>query len=406
MRSFGRYAIYYNCTHIVCMSRSDQLTVRLHRRSAGMRKQHIAPLSSLKTLRLEGFRSFHDYKLEDFARVNVLVGPNNCGKTSILEAAHILISRGHPHVLLNIARRRGEEGNFVGESERETPVITHFFYDHQLTENTSFSLFGENHGEIVAKLQLPDENREGWNHYGDPDFPVAFEFTIGTGDRKDHPVFWISQFGEAIGASSIRMRRLWREISSKSTRVQFIAPDSIGASDTRNMWDTVQREGQEREVVEALKILVCDLESIHFLTADRSTNSSNRAGILVGMTSKDSRTPLGSCGDGMRRLLALSLSLIQVSHGCLLVDEIDAGFHWSVMKDMWRLVVETARRLQIQVFATTHSFDCIRGLAAYAESKKDAGEVAMYKIDRSLKEAVRIDAEGLQYMVKNEIEMR
>ena len=57
----------------------------------------------------------------------------------------------------------------------------------------------------------------------------------------------------------------------------------------------------------------------------------------------------------MRRLLALSLSLIRTEQGILLVDEIDTGLHWTVMEEMWRLVVETARRSSVQVFATTHS---------------------------------------------------
>ena len=109
----------------------------------------------------------------------------------------------------------------------------------------------------------------------------------------------------------------------------------------------------------------------------------------------------------MRRLLALSLSLIRTEQGILLVDEIDTGLHWTVMEEMWRLVVETARRSSVQVFATTHSYDCIRGLASLVESRPDlAGDVSIQKIERSLKEAVRFDAKDIRAAVEQNVELR
>ena len=109
----------------------------------------------------------------------------------------------------------------------------------------------------------------------------------------------------------------------------------------------------------------------------------------------------------MRRLLALSLSLMRTANGFLLIDEIDTGLHWTVMEEMWRLVVETARRSSIQVFATTHSYDCIRGLASLVESRPDlAGDVSVQKIERSLKKAVGFDAADVRAVVEQNVEVR
>ena len=69
-------------------------------------------------------------------------------------------------------------------------------------------------------------------------------------------------------------------------------------------------------------------------------------------------------GDGIWRLLALALSLVRARRGVLMIDEIDTGLHYSALEDMWRLVGLTAKRLDIQVFATTHSSDCWKALAA------------------------------------------
>ncbi|NEQ98788.1 MAG: AAA family ATPase [Cyanothece sp. SIO2G6] len=62
----------------------------------------------LKSLSIENFRCFKKFDLNPLGRVNLLVGKNNCGKTSILEAIHILCSSQNPDPLKNIMIRRGD----------------------------------------------------------------------------------------------------------------------------------------------------------------------------------------------------------------------------------------------------------------------------------------------------------
>ena len=173
----------------------------------------------------------------------------------------------------------------------------------------------------------------------------------------------------------------------------------------RIMWDGVLAEGRESEVINAMKLLESDLDSIHFLTDDAYRGTSG--GVLIGSRKSGRRVPLGSFGDGMRRLLALSLSLVRTSDGFLLLDEIDTGLHFSAMEEMWRLVVNIARESNVQVFATTHSYDCIQGLAALVESNPGlASEVSVQKIEPSLAEAVSLDAEQVRVAVRQDIEVR
>ena len=62
----------------------------------------------IRNLKLEKYRGFDSYELTELSRVNLLVGKNNCGKTSILEAIDLFVSEGHPSVLEQCADRRGE----------------------------------------------------------------------------------------------------------------------------------------------------------------------------------------------------------------------------------------------------------------------------------------------------------
>ena len=109
----------------------------------------------------------------------------------------------------------------------------------------------------------------------------------------------------------------------------------------------------------------------------------------------------------MRRLLALRLSFVGAANGYLLIDEIDTGLHWTVMEDMWQFVVEVARKLNVQIFATTHSYDCIRGLGLLLQSRQDLmDQVSVQKVDTSLPQAVCLRGDQIKIAVEQDIEVR
>jgi hypothetical protein len=176
----------------------------------------------------------------------------------------------------------------------------------------------------------------------------------------------------------------------------------------RAMWDEILVAGREEQVVVAMNILDSSLEDIYFLSGIASDGFRRSQGSIVIRTKgAKRRIPLGSFGDGMRRLLAISLALIQTRDGVLLIDEVDTGFHYSIMGDLWKLIVSTAINSNVQVFATTHSLDCINGLAWMCEHEPDlADEVSLQKLDRRLDIAVALHADEIQIADEQHIEMR
>lgn len=90
-----------------------------------------------------------------------------------------------------------------------------------------------------------------------------------------------------------------------------------------------------------------------------------------------------------------------------MIDEIDTGLHWTVMADMWRLVIETSRRSGTQVLASTHSLDCIRGLASLLGKRPDlADEVSVHKLERRIGRSARFGAEEILAATDLDIELR
>ena len=361
----------------------------------------------LGKLKLDGYRGFDAYELTDLARVNLLVGKNNCGKTSVLEAVHFLVSKGDPAVLIHSANRRGEVSDAGFRAERGTrPDVSHFFFGHRFEPGLRFRLSG--HGEVSVTVRTPDPDDEPSLFENETDDSHVLVLQVESTQLKRRVALPVAENGVLLSSRFQRFRSSWSDdLGALLSPVRFVTPDSLDLDPMRSMWDQVLIEGRESDVINAMKLLEPDLDSIHFLTSEDPRMRSGRAGVLLGFRGAGRRAPLGSYGDGMRRLLALSLSLIRTAKGFLLIDEIDTGLHWTVMEEMWRLVVETARRSSIQVFATTHSYDCIRGLASLVESQPDlAGEVSIQKIERSLKKAVSVDAQGIRVAVDQDIEVR
>ena len=90
-----------------------------------------------------------------------------------------------------------------------------------------------------------------------------------------------------------------------------------------------------------------------------------------------------------------------------MVDEIDTGLHHSVMEDMWRMVITTAKRLNVQVFATSHSQDCINSLGRLHQIVPElAAQVSLHRLEKGLSQSVRYGPDEISTAALQEIEVR
>lgn len=104
----------------------------------------------LKTIKIENFRGFESFELQNLGRLNLLVGTNNSGKTSILEAIRLLCSRNNLEPLREMMISRGE--CFWDENRKYKELdICHLFYNHEITINSRFLVLGV-HKDSQEKL--------------------------------------------------------------------------------------------------------------------------------------------------------------------------------------------------------------------------------------------------------------
>lgn len=107
------------------------------------------------------------------------------------------------------------------------------------------------------------------------------------------------------------------------------------------------------------------------------------------------------------RMFVFALALANADNGFLLVDEIESGIHYSVQPDMWQLIFRIAQQLNIQVFATTHSWDCIEGFQnAVAKEGFDDGLVVRLEKHGDEVTSTLFDARRLSIATNELIEIR
>jgi len=128
------------------------------------------------------------------------------------------------------------------------------------------------------------------------------------------------------GAVSWETRRRFTTVSATEDvpPANFLRPESSDMMRLATLWDNTVLTPDEQRVVDALRIIEPSIERIAFLGEERRAIRS----VFLKLRDSDLRLPLGSVGDGLKRLLALSLNLMQARGGYLFVDEIDTGLHY------------------------------------------------------------------------------
>lgn len=363
------------------------------------------------TLNIKGFRGFEDFSMESLGRINLLVGTNNSGKSSILEAIELMSLRGSLRSIWSATARRGER-LFEDESRRYSEAdISHLFYGHTFKIGSRIevtSTFDSKRTHVhVEVVELNSENMELFPDQSAPleREPIGLKFEWGNSNPKVRMQLPLSTKG---GLSNRHVRNsLLESIDMKS--VQFISTAALTSEEVLSLFDGVVLTPEEDLLVEALRTIEPTIERIASIGSDRGKFSNNirQGNIVVKLHDHKDRIPIGSMGDGIWRMLGIALSLVNAENGILLIDEIDTGLHYSVLSKMWKLVHATAERLNIQVFATTHSRDCYESLATICHDDVSVGSsVTIQRVERDRKYATAFTEQEIVAAADRGIEIR
>ncbi|HEY9671747.1 MAG TPA: AAA family ATPase [Waterburya sp.] len=371
----------------------------------------------LRDLTIQNYRCFKNFHIDGLARVNLIVGMNNSGKTSLLEAVYLLVNQKEPSRLVDLLERRGEIIDQAFPLSSVEPSNRSAFYQiRQIFHNRQLDL------EQVIHLQAAEERSV-------PPLSLNIQLqhtSVEDTRQQDEVVSAISELKLVLSyigyeqktiqiipvyGNGLIERRAIQSLKDNSFGIflktnlksLFITTSNVNFEQLAVLWDKITLTPKENSIVEALKILDPAVERINF-TSRQTFNS----GILIKLGGQDEPVPLGSMGEGMHRILALVMSAVTVENGFLLIDEIEMGLHYEAQADMWRLLLQIAQRLNVQVFATTHSWDCISAFQEALDELQDRAVGKLFRLSRKGEHIHPVDypAEKLSVAVRQSIEVR
>jgi ABC-type dipeptide/oligopeptide/nickel transport system ATPase component len=334
----------------------------------------VAPSLILDSLEIQGFRGFRHLRIERLGRVNLIVGKNSVGKTALLEAIRLYAYQGSPSVVTEIleARDKHVRGNYFAE-----PDIAAFYW------NLKYLFYGRKENwEGVEPIRIGRVNSQdetislslGWFTVEENEEGRRELREINVGEEDAFENVTIRLIAQKGAQPKVKYRMFSRSPRRESIEITkpiciFTPANGLNPVEIGKLWDNITQTDLEKDVLKSLQIIAPRLEGVSLVSHDARRERVP----IVRLAGVDQPPPLRSLGDGMNRLFGIALALVNAKDGMLLIDEVENGLHYSVQPDVWKLIFETARNLNVQVFATTHSWDCIEAFQKAAQESPEDG---------------------------------
>jgi predicted ATPase len=342
----------------------------------------------LKNLHIKSYRGIKDLALPDFSSVSLVVGANNSGKSSILEAVALLSRPLDPSQWVQVARQRDtdtELADALWSIFRSKGVL-------KLHDGPQISEFMEIEGQFPDGLRTMRARAvasEDWDT--EESGAVTVRVTVKVNEQPAHDLVFrrgvSAQYGDGV--------RLFR----------CFAVTPITHRSGKTMVDHLSRivdEGEKALALEMLQLFDPGIESLDVSAGRRQT--------IVVKHKRRGVVDLASFGDGMRRVAALALALSRAQDGVLLIDEIEAGIHPAILSEVVEKLLVAASAAAVQLIATTHSLEVVDALVAAASALGDETQSAItayYVAERNdQRSAQRYDHERLQELREAGVDLR
>jgi ABC-type branched-subunit amino acid transport system ATPase component len=364
--------------------------------------------------RIGKFRGLDDLSLQQLGRINLLVGGNNSGKTSVLESLGVFANPLDIAAWATVARNREVRSSFVLERTGLNAVeaIRWLFPQRAFDDirpnseaksHFQLSCIGDSkirelHAECVSIRGIPPEpprhlRRQATETSGlveDQGWLVSAQIIVDQGSLINEPDAVEVQLWPSVGFYRGARR------TGPHIRAVTLAPYSHRNQplQLRKLSELIE-SNQTLDVLELLRDLDDDIRDLKIVT-DRYTGAPT---ILVNHR-RSGAVPISVLGDGFRRALAIALSIPQARDGLLLIDEIETALFVTFLQTLFAWLVRVCEAFNVQLFATTHSLEAVTAMVNAVPGKSYEG-VTAYHLSSSGEPIKRYSAEMLMRLVRD-----
>jgi len=359
-------------------------------------------MDGFKNIEIKNFRGIESLEIKDLSRVNVFLGQNNSGKSTVLEAIFLLTGMANPDMPQNLNRIRTR--NYY------TNFKDSFYLFHKMDAKISPEIFAEqqNGDERMLRLNMTyvfdEQNQLSQTNGMNGMQPVSETKTFFNTLEMN---FETCVKGITSNYQSSMTVKPDGVLSSKKTaegylekyETAFLTADLWGINLATALSELFKRKKKD-VILERLAHFDHQIKDIDILQDD----------IYVDFENMQEKLPLRMTGDGMRRYLNIVAASANPMNNIILIDEIDNGLHYSAYKKLWEAIFALATTTNKQVFVTTHSKETLYRLNEMLEENSEYQDaLRLYTIEKTkLKghQAYEYTYEGLAEACQNNVELR
>lgn len=329
-------------------------------------------MAKLNNISIGAFRGISDLTVNDLSQVNLIVGDNNCGKTSILEAIQLLRAPEDINNVFRVSRNRDAYSGFSripifdsfvnmlqGNTEKSISISCQY-QDKDVNLLSDYGTRAINISGIVRRVmfdanELRQKDRLAYRETMVMDFDGGeIEEFIGEITTETTPlpitrdIIKVNRFTSVTGRAINSNKR-------GTIKITYLSPIAhlIG-----NTFDRIIRNEKYKEIcIKMLKLFDDNIEDLLLLNLESSYRPVEFVrNKITGLM------PLSTYGDGIKKVLAIANAIAQSSDGILLIDEIETAVHSKYYDDIFRFIVKASIQYNVQLFITTHSIEAVDGL--------------------------------------------
>ena len=304
----------------------------------------------LQTLSIRNFRGLTNIVIDKLGRINLVTGRNNAGKTTLLEAILLLVGAANARMAFNSHVIRGWKQGMPPRWVAETywkPLFS------GLDTNRIPEVAGVHSaiGEMNLTIRWGRSSKEEFSRDGIKDL-VAIRSSEKRSLRftyEDHIIGRIeSEAHETTDKIDVD-----QSDSYVPFNVEILQPGGGNVNEDAVALGQLRMQKRGELILDALRTVEPTLTGIE-------DNSSSGAPMICVDVGLPELTPLSVMGAGMTHVARIVLAIATAAGGVVLVDEIENGLHHSVLPAVWRVITKAAQQFNVQIFATTHSFECVQ----------------------------------------------
>ncbi len=344
----------------------------------------------IKNIIVENYKCFDYLKVEKLERVNLIGGVNNVGKSAFLEALEITQKTRDKFTLMNTIREilfRRQTGNFDGRNiNKEFDIIT---YDESKLKLATSNI------KININIVL-DFDKEKLNLFEKDD-------EIYLGEIIEYEIN--GEIGQIPLNRIINRRIIYRE-DQIINNINYVHSSRLNEDELSSFYGSIVDRGMMLEINNMLTIFDKRIDSL----INRPSKNLNIFKLIL----KNKKQPvlLSSMGEGLNRYISIICAIWASQNGQLFIDEIENGIHYTKYEKLWEIIFKTSNEANCQVFATTHSKECIEAFnkVQYKKNLKESKNTAYFEFAMDVRKnsifVTKRDKAQLKYDLENDMRFR